>query len=504
MIHKGIAFKIFLFTAALIALAVIVSLGILCFILPDYYLRSKTAAIQKQADLLAHALSASRTEEDCASLIKDFAAANNAVVLALKGGEMLPLSSPFLSLGPPSQMRVFFKTAAASGETDAILERFENIRIAGSGAAGFSEADDQIAGPRFMTSIQQQMILDKPIQNSLMDRVRIVCTMQPVGEATQVIISLTPYLLILDLLIALPAAYFYARRLTKPILRLSAVASQMRQMAPGAAGATGAAGIYSRDELGDLSRSLDLLYQSLCANIETLRQEKETVNQLEQAKTDFMRAASHELKTPIAALNGILEGMIDGIGVYKDRNKYLLECKNLISRLTGLVNEILNAAAMDAVEEKFSRDPVDIDILLSNALEEHRVLAEGKNLRVALDLLPCQVNTDEVIFYHTIINLVSNAVKYTPAGGLIQISLNPEVLSIENECEPIPPDQISKLFEPFFTLSYSRDKKRSGTGLGLYIVKRNLERLHMTYSMKNSDLGLQFNIFFHYALPKHL
>jgi two-component system sensor histidine kinase VanS len=78
--------------------------------------------------------------------------------------------------------------------------------------------------------------------------------LQPISEAAEVIISLVPYLLIPDLLIALIAAYFYSRRLTKPILRLSDAASQMRGMTPGVASA-----LNSRDELGELSKNLDTL-----------------------------------------------------------------------------------------------------------------------------------------------------------------------------------------------------------------------------------------------------
>ena len=493
----GIARKTFLFTAALIALVVVVSLGILYLILPDYYFRSKSARMQSQSDALKQNLQDARTQDECAALIKDFSTANNAVVLSFEPDDtMIPeLSTPFLSLGPAGRVQVIAKDEATAGANGSVIESF---RISGAGPVNVGENGQAAPDPGMLQlySTVSQISIIKSIQSGFMDHIYILGTMQPVGEATKVIISLMPYLLALDLLIALAAAYLFSKRLTRPILQLSRAASQMRGMSPGAA-----SGIKTRDEIGDLSKNLDLLYQSLCANIETLRQEKEMVNRLEQAKTDFMRAASHELKTPITALNGIVEGMIDNVGVYKNKEKYLQECKNLIDRLSGLVGEILNAAAMDGSSEPTRRRPVNIDNMLERALSEYRVLSEEKCLRIETDIRPIQIDTDETVLLHTILNLISNAVKYTPRGGLIRIRLFPDggghTLSIENDCEPIPEGQIAMLFEPFYTLSYSRDKNRSGAGLGLYIVRRNLDRLHLAYGLRNTGAGLNFTINFH-------
>ena len=492
----GIARKTFFFTAGLIALVVIVSLSILYFILPDYYFRSKTARIEKQTDVLARKLRESRSKEDCASLIREFTSSNNAAVLSFEPDDAMifGMSSPFLSLGPDIQVQMILKGAAEPSVSSSVVEGFHISGVNPNPAPG--EISAYSGGAPGIYSSVNQLSFERSIQNGIMDHIRIVCTMQPVGEATQVIISLLPYLLILDLLIALPAAYFYSKRLTKPILKLSHAASQMREMTPGVV-----SGINTRDELGELSSNLDLLYQSLRTNIETLRREKEIVNQLEQAKTDFMRAASHELKTPITALNGIVEGMIDSVGIYKNKEKYLHECKNLIDRLSGLVSEILNAAAMDSSEEYMVSEPADVDIIIKNALEENHILYDKKRLIIVTDIEPIRIDTDETVLYHTILNLISNAVKYTPEGGLIRILLQREedgcILSIENQCEPIAKDLIERLFEPFFTLSYSRDKNKSGTGLGLYIVKKNLEKLNLDYSLENSDIGLRFTILLH-------
>lgn len=104
------------------------------------------------------------------------------------------------------------------------------------------------------------------------------------------------------------------------------------------------------------------------------------------------------------------------------------------------------------------------------------------------------------MLYRVMSNLISNAVRYTPDGGAVRVSIEQtdlgHLLSIENECDPIPQEELSKLFEPFYTRSYNRDKTQSGTGLGLYIVGRNLDRLAIPYEVESTSLGLAIHIRF--------
>jgi signal transduction histidine kinase len=118
----------------------------------------------------------------------------------------------------------------------------------------------------------------------------------------------------------------------------------------------------------------------------------------------------------------------------------------------------------------------------------------GKRLLVEKELLPTVIVSDPSVLYRVMTNLVSNAVRYTQHGGIINISLSEERFSIENNCAPIPDAELERLFEPFYTRSMSRDKTESGTGLGLYIVKRNLERLGIKYDVAQTGTGLKISL----------
>jgi len=504
--HKGLKWKIFLFTLSVITLVIIVSFGILYFALPNYYLHQKSTALQRNAENLALDLRNSNSEIEIAELIANFAQSNNANVVAFdENNSLIPfLTLPFLFRDGSSLIDGHHYVTATIVEADAeeIFQRFNisTMRIRtiqpgdGFRVEGFWGYSPEQG--RLLYRQQHELVtMTKVIQNDIIDHITLNATLQPIHEAQGVVLSLMPYILAVAFLIAFTAAYLFTKQLTKPILQISNAAAQMQQMEPDALSDLGTA-----DELGQLSRNLDSLYTSLLSNIRRLTQEMKRVEKLEQSKTDFMRAASHELKTPIAALNGILEGMIDNVGVYKNREKYLQVSKEQVHKLSTLVSEILEACALTDTEatEVINLEEVDIGALLTEVLTPYKLIMDNKNLRLQRGDFSFVCITDRKLLFHTFSNLISNAVNYTENGNKINIHFRENSLSIENECDELNED-LEKLFEPFYTLSYSRDKVKSGTGLGLYIVKRNLELLNLPYQMTRTELGVKFSIDFEKA-----
>ena len=511
---RGIAFKTFVFTALLIGLVLTLSLGLLFMAMPDYYLYTKQKNLEKNADLLAGQLAGEKTDQEISKAIASFALANNAELTCYSNqNELLAdISSPFVTLRmapasiqkfsitidpittlPPEENHTYYTSIgledaankSSAGERFKILDR-EQSQQAGKIHGAMSVSTITAKDLAFINITRQ-------ISSPLLDRVEIISTLQPIGEAMQVIWSLAPYLLAADLLIALLAAYLYAGRLTKPIIRLSQTAAQMQSMEPDISAA-----LHTKDELGELSHNLDSLYQSLCSNIGRLKEEMERTSLLEQSKTDFMRAASHELKTPIAALNGIVEGMLDHVGKYRDRDAYLHESKKLIHRLTMLVNEILRASRLEQPESLLTEESFSPVEMIEAILARHEIFIEQKHLQISFDRQPVIVRTDPGLLENVLSNILSNAVRYTEPDGRILIGWEQSdqgyALWVENQCKPVPEEDLDKLFEPFYTISYSRNRDESGTGLGLYIARKNLEALKLPYSLESTSLGLRFTV----------
>ena len=102
--------------------------------------------------------------------------------------------------------------------------------------------------------------------------------------------------------------------------------------------------VGTQDEIGILSENVNALYQSLLTTIDNLQEENARVSDAEAAKVDFLRAASHELKTPVTALGGMLDNMIMGIGRYRDWETYLPVCRDMVNKFGVMIQEILDAS----------------------------------------------------------------------------------------------------------------------------------------------------------------
>lgn len=497
LLKKGIVQKTFVFSAFLITLVTLISFAILYFTMPRFYEYKKEKTFRKNLDTLVSSLQSAGTQDEYAEIISGFSQNNNANVLSFdENGMMLPtVSTPYVSMqGGGNTLFVVGQGDDGEGRTtysilmrQRISDSSDNIEI--------KDKQSGIAMRSFVGKADNVLSLRGEVGTSIVDHIMVSSTLQPIDEAKSVILSLIPYILVIGIILGMLLSWLYARQISKPILRISDATEKMQRMEPDAC-----SDIRSDDELGLLSRNLDALYTSLRETIETLRSETDKANRLERSKTEMMQSASHELKTPIAALGGMVEGMLDNVGVYKDKEKYLAECKGQVEKLALLVDEILSSSKFDVSEDELELAETSIDGLAERALTEYDMQIRENGLKVTAALAPVTVKTDDAALYRAVSNILSNAVRYTDPHEEIRIRVFEDEtgkwLTVENRYAPIPEEEIAKLFEPFYTRSYSRDKAKSGTGLGLYIVKRNLERLGISYTAENGDLGLKISLKF--------
>ena len=306
----------------------------------------------------------------------------------------------------------------------------------------------------------------------------------------QAIRQALPVSLICCLLISVFCSLLFSKAIVAPIERISASTERMMKLDRSAA-----CPIHSRDEIGLLAQNVNDLYSNLLSTIEHLEQEKDRVSEMERAKVDFLRAASHELKTPVTALNAILENMILGVGKYQDYTAYLPECKEMVERLSGMIHEILETSKLNVTVE--SPKPIDIAELLTKLCEPYQLIATAHEILFTLDL-PEQFTVTIPVgpFSKAVSNILANAVAYTRARKTVSVYMDGRRLVIENECEPIPDAEIRRLFEPFYRPDFSRSRDSGGNGLGLYIVDTLLTSMNIPYSFApmKSPPGMCFTI----------
>ena len=311
------------------------------------------------------------------------------------------------------------------------------------------------------------------------------------------------FLLLIVLLIAVSASIVYSNYVTKPVLRISDVSKKMSEL-----DFSWKCSENRTDELGTLAHSLNEMSQKLSASIEDLKKANDKLQKdiereraLEKAQLDFFSAVSHEMKTPITIIKGQTEGMLLNVGDYKDRNKYLGRSLEIINTMESMVQEILTVSRMKSSKAEFIKETINFSDILKKEYElfEDLIIKKGIewNENISSDLY---IVGDMALIQKAINNLVSNAIIYSPEYSAIYLTAFLEdgkvKFLLENTGVHIPDLELPKLFDAFYRLEHSRNKKTGGSGLGLYIVKNILEQHQVKYCIENTKRGVLFTICF--------
>ena len=316
--------------------------------------------------------------------------------------------------------------------------------------------------------------------------------------AVRALVQMAPWLLLVLLVFSLLCAFLYSRYITRPIVRMSRIAGQMAEL-----DFHWQCGEKRKDEIGRLGRSLDQLAQRLdraltdleSAN-QALRGEVEQERELDRQRRAFFNAASHELKTPVTILKGQLAGMLEGVGVYRDRDKYLLRSLQVTGRMENLVREMLAISRMEMGPATVRQESVDLSALIGRQLALDAGLTEQRDQRLIQVLTPgITVTGDASLLGKAVGNLLSNASLYSPEGAEIRVWCGMRegspVLTVENTGAHIREEALPHLFEAFYRAEGSRNQATGGSGLGLYLVKMILDRHGAACTIENTAEGVR-------------
>ena len=250
-----------------------------------------------------------------------------------------------------------------------------------------------------------------------------------------------------------------------------------------------------------MARKLAAALRELEAANEALRGEMEQERELDRQRMAFFSAASHELKTPVTILKGQLSGMLDRVGVYRDRDRYLARSLQVTARMERLIQEILTVSRMEAADGAGRQETVHLAELTRRQLELDIELIRQRNLRVTAELCPdLTVRGNPSMLAKAVGNLLANAALYSPEGGEIRIwsGLREEVpvWTIENTGVHIGAEALPHLFEAFYREDPSRSRRTGGSGLGLYLVRRILEQHRAQCRIDNTREGVRVTVRF--------
>ncbi|WPP49029.1 sensor histidine kinase [Catalinimonas niigatensis] len=210
------------------------------------------------------------------------------------------------------------------------------------------------------------------------------------------------------------------------------------------------------------------------------------LKKMEEFRREFVANVSHELKTPIFAAQGFVHTLLDGaIDNKKVRYKFLKKAGKSLDGLDMLVQDLLTLSQMETGDIKMYYVHFDISHMVREVFEQFEGDAESKDIELILKNKPRQhpyVFADEQRIYQVLVNLISNAIKYTKKEGAVEVFFKNEKDGVEifvkDYGRGIPPEDIDRIFERFYRVEKSRSKNKGGTGLGLAIVKHIIELHH--------------------------
>ncbi len=224
---------------------------------------------------------------------------------------------------------------------------------------------------------------------------------------------------------------------------------------------------------------------------------------VDTAKSEFVALATHQLRTPIAAIRWNVELLMRSMRESKTekQDRYLVKINRNVLRMLNLINDFLSVSQLEMGTYTAERESVNFAEYLGGIMEEFEEKVTTKQLAVSLVIEPENFNVaiDRRLFHIISSNLLSNAVKYTPEGGTVNVSARANggtlYYSVADTGIGIPKSEQENLFKKFFRASNAQQKVTEGTGLGLFVVKQSVEILGGTLTLESEEnKGTTFHV----------
>jgi signal transduction histidine kinase len=272
--------------------------------------------------------------------------------------------------------------------------------------------------------------------------------------------------------VAVVVAVLVATRIARPIDALAAASERV------------ASGDYSTPvpvatgELGELAASFNGMAASLAAN--------------EQRRRDLIGDVAHELRTPITSVRGYVEGL--AAGVFEPGPDAWRVLDEQTARLEHLVDDLALLWRAESHDLRLDLAPLDGPALLADVRERHRGLAGSRAVELVLGpIAPARVQADPVRLGQVLDNLVGNALRYTPAGGRVELGLatagSEMAISVRDDGPGLTPEEAARVFDRFYRADPSRSRDAGGSGLGLAITKSLVEAMGGSVSVTSAGPG---------------
>ena len=322
-----------------------------------------------------------------------------------------------------------------------------------------------------------------------------ITSLEPMSELITVLNRYSLVLITIGILIIILISYIYSKKITRPLIRMSTIANNIADQ-----DFSSKVEISSGDELGNLGVALNSISENLEKKIISLEEantqlQKDYEMQAEQKEKEkeMMGNISHELKTPLTIIRGYLQAVQKGI--YEDNEIIHDKVLDEVDNMTIMINEILEIFKLDSPKLSLDYSVFNLWDIVLKVYDKLKTKSDERNLSIKYEYKDeAFVEGDNKKIEQVITNLFTNALKYSPEKSTISVNILKDIdtykFSIENSHIHIQEEELDKIWEPFYRIDKSRNRKLGGSGLGLVVVKTILNLHNSDFGIINTEKGV--------------
>ena len=332
------------------------------------------------------------------------------------------------------------------------------------------------------------------------DQIMLRTSIESIEESAKISNQFFIYVTICVCAISFLAMFSISHRFTGEILDLAKIAQKMSHL-----DFEEKYSVVTEDEIGLLGESINTLSEKLentlaelkSANVQ-LRRDLDKKVQIDEMRKEFLSIVSHELKTPIALIQGYAEGLQENITDDEESRAFYCEViMDEASKMNTLVKKLLDLNQIEFGKETLHMERFDIVSTVGNILSNADILFKQKNVTLKFQASqPIYVWGDVYMVEEVFTNYMSNALNHISGENIIEVSIHVmkdvAYISVFNTGETIPEEDIEQIWVKFYKVDKARTREYGGSGVGLSIVKATMERLGQSYGVLNRENGVEF------------
>ena len=480
---KSVRFKLFVTMCVVIAVIVLCLVAINSVVLRSFYLYSKIDSLKSVYAKINNYYNSNSTSNSLEEELRRIAFNNNYDIFIRTESNMIVFSTD--------------KDLYSAIDILAAANQSNNEIVLDDGKIEIKKVNDTVNNISYI-------LLSGQLDNGYELYISIPAV--PIDESVEISNQTLILIGIIILLISAFIVSYISKKFTAPIVQLNNITNKMARLDFSQKYRT----LDTNDEINELGNNINLMSDKLESTIKQLRENNselekdiEEKSKIDDMRKQFISDVSHELKTPIALIQGYAEGLIENVNTDDESRKFYAEViLDESNKMDALVNQLLELMKLEYGKREFRNEKFNIVELINEVIRKCKVMLDDKKIDIKFEHEPeVQVFADSFYIEQVVTNYFTNAIKHAKeVNGIRQIEVkitnNEETekvrVSVFNTGDNISENAISKIWGRFYKEDTSRNREDGGTGIGLALVKAIMTNYKNDYGVVNKENGVEF------------